>query len=81
MAEQPLSDRPSIFHRTGPVRDTPKTPKKTKATFYLPPATIKHLKTVQWEEYEATGRQPDLSELVARAIDRLTVQDSTDVSQ
>ena len=52
MAERPLSDRPSIFHRTGPIRDTPETPKKTKATFYLPPTTIKHLK--------AESRKPGL---------------------
>lgn len=69
MAEKrPLGDRPSIFRRTAPTSGTPATPAKQKATFYLTAAAIKHLKIVQFSEFEQTGEQPSLSELVERAI-------------
>jgi hypothetical protein len=64
--------RPEIFHRTAEPEAAPTAAKKQKATFYLPPETVKRLKTVQFEEYQNTGRQPDLSELVDRAIGSLT---------
>jgi hypothetical protein len=79
--KQPLGERPSILRRTAPASDAPAVPKKQKATFYLSADAIKHLKTVQFQEYERTGRQPDLSELVGRAIMLLHPQDSTPLNQ
>lgn len=44
--------------------------KKIKKTYHLPNQTINRLAEVQFREQLATGHKPDLSELVAEAIEQ-----------
>ena len=41
---------------------------KLKRTFYLEPGAVVALSELQTEEFRRTGRKPELSELVTRAI-------------
>ena len=47
---------------------------KAKRTFYLAPGAVLALSELQTEELRRTGRKPDLSEIVSRAILRLRVR-------
>jgi hypothetical protein len=44
---------------------------KVKRTFYLEPSAVIALSELQLDEFKRTGKKPDLSELVGRAIRQL----------
>jgi hypothetical protein len=55
-----------------PRRGVPlKPPTKVKRTFYLELGAALALSEIQIEEFRRTGKKPDLSELVGRAIRKL----------
>jgi hypothetical protein len=49
---------------------------RVKATFYLNPDDIIAIDTMQTEEFRRTGKKPERSELVSRAIQLLSQQNS-----
>ena len=51
--------------RTG--RDAPKMP-RVKATFYITPDDVLAIDALQSEEFRQTGKKPERSEIVSRAI-------------
>ncbi len=93
MAEKrTLRDRPSIFRRTEDVvpeleqpdsqtanlRDAqPAKPQRIKATFYLTAEDIIAIDTMQTAEFRRTGKKPERSELVSRAIQALFEQQNS----
>lgn len=65
--------RESIFNRTqGQVPGEKK--HRIKATFYLQPDDILVIDSVQSEEFKKTGKKPERSEIVSRAIQLLRNQ-------
>jgi hypothetical protein len=49
---------------------------RVKATFYLNPEDIIAIDTMQTEEFRRTGKKPERSEVVSRAIQLLRQQNS-----
>ncbi len=81
-----LRSRPTLFRRTDeavPELDQPDSqtlgqpgtqtakPQRIKATFYLTPEDIIAIDTMQTDEFRRTGKKPERSELVSRAIREL----------
>ncbi|MCI0438547.1 MAG: hypothetical protein L0177_05390 [Chloroflexi bacterium] len=73
--ERTLRPRNTIFRRTResiPEMDEPSRPsskkKRIKATFYLEPEDILAIDHLQSEEFRETGKKPERSVLVSRAI-------------
>ena len=73
--ERTLHSRNTIFRRTketipelekAPPQETKK--KRIKATFYLEPEDILAIDHLQSEEFRETGKKPERSVLVSRAI-------------
>jgi hypothetical protein len=61
---------------TGSQRDSPTAkPPRIKATFYLTHDDIVAIDTLQTEEFKRTGKKPERSELVSRAVQLLRQQD------
>ena len=95
MAEKKtMRERPSIFRRTDeavpeleqsdvqPARrqDVQPARQRIKATFHLNPEDIVAIDTMQTEEFKRTGKKPERSELVSRAIQRLFEQQASQPS-
>ena len=84
-----MRERPTLFRRTDeavpeleqqdistagqPDGKTSKLP-RIKATFYLNPDDIVAIDVMQTEEFQKTGKKPERSELVSRAIQLLRQQ-------
>ena len=88
--ERTLSTRGSIFRKTDrvipeieksaeevkrPEQRTSK-PNRIKATFYLNPEDVLAIDEMQSNEFRQTGKKPERSELVSRAIQALKEQHS-----
>jgi hypothetical protein len=83
MPKKAMEARPSIFRKTNkaiPELDDQTAeqldarkgkPPRVKATFYLEPADIVAIDKMQTAEFERTGRKPERSQLVSRAIQEL----------
>jgi hypothetical protein len=87
MAEhRTLRSRPTLFRKTddgvpeleppdsqtsGQPSAPPVKPSRVKATFYLNPDDIIAIDTMQTAEFRRTGKKPERSELVSRAIQEL----------
>ena len=56
-------------------------PSRIKATFYLNPDDIVAIDVMQTEEFQKTGKKPERSELVSRAIQLLRQQGAQPASQ
>lgn len=88
MAEQrrTLRSRPTLFRKTDEIvpeleaaeqpERTPAKPPRIKATFYLSRDDIIAIDTMQTEEFRRTGKKPERSELVSRAVQLLRRQGS-----
>jgi hypothetical protein len=70
-----LRERPAFFQRTAeqPDSQTPKQP-RVKATFYLNSEDIVAIDRMQTDEFQRTGKKPERSELVSRAVQLLRQQ-------
>lgn len=65
----------SIFSRT--QRQAPREKKhRIKATFYLEPDDILAIDSMQSQEFKKTGKKPERSEIVSRAIKLFKNQES-----
>lgn len=64
----------SIFSRT--QRQVPHKKHRIKATFYLEPDDILAIDSMQSEEFKKTGKKPERSEIVSRAIKLFKNQES-----
>ena len=87
--ERTLGNRASIFRKTdrsipeleqtlGAVKQTEKQNSKQtriKATFYLNPEDVLAIDGMQSEEFKRTGKKPERSEIVSRAIQAFKQQD------
>lgn len=75
-----LEGRPTIFRRSADSQTAeqldvqPAKPLRIKATFYLEPADIMAIDQMQTQEFAATGKKPERSHLVSRAIQTLFSQ-------
>ena len=75
-----LEGRPSIFRRSADTQTAeqldvqPAKPPRIKATFYLEQADILAIDQMQMQEFAATGKKPERSQLVSRAIQVLLKQ-------
>ena len=86
-----LEGRASIFRRTAPdAQDTgaagqpdvqPAKQQRVKATFYLEPADIMAIDQMQTQEFAATGKKPERSHVVSRAIQALFNQRNSQPSE
>ncbi len=88
--EKTLGARPSIFRKTDqtipelrdaqtperPDVQTSKQPLRVKATFYLNSEDIIAIDQMQTEEFKRTGKKPERSHIVSRAIQGLARQPS-----
>jgi hypothetical protein len=72
--------RPEIFKRSD-VREFEQedsgTPKRVKVTVYLNPDDVVAIDEMQIAEFKKTGRKPEKSELVSRAVQMLKQSDSS----
>ncbi|MDQ3704979.1 MAG: hypothetical protein M3437_07120 [Chloroflexota bacterium] len=87
MSEKTLGGRPSIFRKTDKAipelgeaetgersdSQTVKQP-RVKATFYLNPEDIVAIDQMQTEDFKRTGKKPERSHIVSRAIQNLLRQ-------
>ncbi len=75
--ESPIAARKGIFSKTGgdesEVEELPTVPRK-KRTYYIPDDVVLMLNEVQMSEYRKTGEKPELSDLVAEAIQKLAAE-------
>jgi hypothetical protein len=83
--ERTLGTRPSIFRKTdavipeldqpaaGQEHESSKGPKRhrIKATFYLNPEDVLAIDGMQSDEFRKTGKKPERSEIVSRAVQAL----------
>jgi hypothetical protein len=89
-AKSPVASRSGIFSRTDegvpelvpePVQDKKppkiKDPAFSKRTYYLPKDLLRRLDAEQWNRYQAEGQKPELSDLVAEALDRFLSEHTT----
>jgi hypothetical protein len=86
--ERTLGTRPSIFRKTdtvipeldraaaGPEHENSKGSKRhrIKATFYLNPEDVLAIDGMQSDEFRKTGKKPERSEIVSRAVQALKEQ-------
>ncbi len=72
LGAQPL-EQPDSQESSQPDSKAAKT-QRIKATFYLEPADIVAIDRMQTEEFTRTGKKPERSHLVSRAIQALTKQ-------
>ncbi len=72
--KSPVAERKGLFARTGsedaPVEEQVKIPRQ-KRTYHIPSDVVLLLNELQISEYRKTGEKPELSDLVAEAIQRL----------
>ncbi len=80
--ERTLGTRASIFRKTDkaipeleqqaeeakPPRQQPKKQQRIKATFYINPEDVLAIDELQSSEFRQTGKKPERSEIVSRAI-------------
>jgi hypothetical protein len=75
-----MRSRPEIFKRSD-VREFKQedsgTPKRVKVTVYLNPDDVVAIDEMQIAEFKKTGRKPEKSELVSRAVQMLKQSDSS----
>jgi len=79
--ERTLGTRASIFKKTDkvipeleqPAVEPPKQ-RRIKATFYLTPDDVLSIDGMQSEEFRQTGKKPERSHIVSRAIQVLKAQ-------
>jgi hypothetical protein len=90
MGEKTLGNRPSIFRKTDkaiPELDEAETSKhpnsqtvkqpRVKATFYLNPEDIVAIDQMQTEDFKRTGKKPERSHIVSKAIQNLFSQQNS----
>jgi hypothetical protein len=75
-----MRSRPQIFKRSD-VREFERedigTPKRVKVTVYLNPDDVVAIDEMQIAEFKKTGKKPEKSELVSRAVQMLKLSDSS----
>jgi hypothetical protein len=72
-----MRERPALFQRTVEQPDSqPVKQPRVKATFYLNSEDIVAIDQMQTEQFQRTGKKPERSELVSRAIQLLRQQEA-----
>ena len=74
-----MRDRPALFRRSDSrtaEQEDSQTPKRVKVTVYLNPEDVIAVDELQIAEFKRTGKKPEKSELVSRAIQMLKQSDS-----
>ena len=78
MTRRTMRQRPELFRRSdGPTSEQPdvETPKRIKVTVYLNPDDVVAVDELQIAEFKKTGKKPEKSEIVSRAIQLLKHSD------
>jgi hypothetical protein len=79
MTRRTMRDRPALFKRSDsqPVDQLDgSTPKRVKVTVYLQPEDVVAIDEMQIAGFKKTGKKPEKSEIVSRAIQLLKQSDS-----
>ena len=73
-------ERPAVQTVRQPDSQTAK-PQRIKATFYLTPDDILAIDALQGEEFKRTGKKPERSHIVSRAIQALRQQQDSQTAE
>lgn len=68
VAQRPLRSRPTARRRPAQPEPAPADSQRIKATFYLYPEDIVTIDQIQTNEFLRTGKKPQRSEIVSRAL-------------
>ncbi len=79
MARRTMRQRPELFRRSDSQltkqQDAPAS-KRVKVTVYLQPVDVVAIDEMQIAEFKKTGKKPEKSEIVSRAVQLLRQSDS-----